>query len=828
MDRTAFEVPPERLRWRCDPERFPFVCTDELNPLDEFIGQERALRALEFGLAMDRPGYNIFVTGLSGTGRASAIQAYLQRRIAEKGVQGSGPHPQDRCYLHNFADPDRPQLVALPGGRGRSLRHQIERLLTDLRQAIARALTEPEFEAHRKALLDAAQAESQAVAQALEQEALGQGFLLRPAPMGIQIIPQVNGRPLSREEYMAISGDLRAALEAQERELRARVEAAFERGHQLQREANERVQALVEQTGDFASSHLFQELTGEYRDFPPVLQFLQDLRTYTLEHLDLFLENGRAGPQPQEPPSPPGPTNGLRRLGPDNPYLPFRVNVLVDNSGRTGPPVVIEPHPTYGNLFGKVERRSLMGAYFSDHTMIKPGALHLANGGYLILNARDVLATPAVWESLKRALRVREVRLEDPMEQMVPGFAAPQGLRPEPMPLTVKVIMTGPPLLYQLLSRTDEEFWEAFKVRADFDTQIPRTDTHLDAYARFVGSCCGRHGLLHFHRTAVAEVAEYGARAVADQEKLSSRFGPLEDLLIEADYWARRAEHTMVMGEDVRKALHEKVYRASLVEERIRELITQGTILVDVEGEQIGQVNGLAVYDLGDISFGRPSRVTAQTFMGRNGVINIERESQLSGKIHDKGVLILSGYLGARYAQDKPLSLAASICFEQSYEEVEGDSASSTELYAILSDLAGAPIQQEIAVTGSVNQKGEIQPIGGANEKIEGFFAVCKAKGLTGNQGVLIPAQNVRNLMLRHDVVEAVQQGLFHVYAVSTVDEAISLLTGWPAGARESNGAYPEGTINALVDRRLRELAQGIQAFSGRESTGNALPPGTS
>ena len=822
MDLASFSVPPERLRWRCDPNRFPFVCTDEVDPLEEFIGQQRALRAMEFGLAMERPGYNMFVTGLSGTGRASAIQSYVERRVNERQRQGDQLQPQDWCYLHNFSDPDHPQIIALPKGLGRTLRQHLDQLMKAVRETIPRAFNSSEFEEQQKAIIEAGQAESQAIFQQIERDAHAEGFLMRPAEGGIQILAHMNGQPLSQEQYLALSDEERQALAAKEHALRERLEEGALRGNQLQQEAGERLKELAHRTAEMATRALFQRPIDSYRNFAKLVQFLLTLHAYTLEHLELFRETSQAGQQ-QEAGVPQGP--GMpRRLAADDPFLPFRVNLLVDNGSRTGPPVIVETNPTFGNLFGKLERRAVMGAYFSDHTTIKAGALSQANGGYLILNAREVLTSPGVWETLKRALRTREVRIEDSIEILAPGAIVPQGIRPEPMPLNVKVIMTGQPQIYQILSTQDEEFWEVFKVRADFDSQIDRNDEHLEAFARFVCSCCGRNGLMPFHRTAVAEVVEHAARVVANQEKLTSRFGPLEDVLIEADYWSRQAGHDMVMGEDVRQAIDEKIYRASLVEERIRELITDGTILVDIAGAVVGQVNGLAVYDLGDVQFGRPSRITAQTFMGRGGVLNIEREVQLSGKSHDKGVLILGGYLGAKYAQDKPLSLAASICFEQSYDGVDGDSASSTELYAILSSLSGLPIQQQIAVTGSVNQKGEVQPIGGVNEKVEGFFAICKEKGLTGGQGVMIPVQNVRNLMLRPDVVDAVEQGLFHVYAVRTIDEGVSLLTGVPAGEREADGAYPAGTVNALVNQRLLDLAHGIRAYNAPWD-GAGMPP---
>ena len=453
-----------------------------------------------------------------------------------------------------------------------------------------------------------------------------------------------------------------------------------------------------------------------------------------------------------------------------------------------------------------------MGAYFSDHTMLKAGSIHHSNGGYLVLNVRDLLMNPGVWEGLKRSIRDREARLEDPAVQF--GLIAPQGLRPQPISWDTKVIVTGDETLYRLLSTYDQEdFWEMFKVKAEFDSQIDLTPESVADYCAFICGICQSEGLLHADRSGVAKTVEYGARLVADQSKLSSRFGQIQDLLIEGDYWARKDGGTVITGDHVKKALDEKIYRLNLMEEKIRRFISEGTLMVDIEGEVVGQVNGLVVYDLGDFSFGRPARITAKTFAGRRGVINIEREAQLSGRIHDKGVLILSGYLGWKFAQNKPLSLSASLSFEQSYEGVEGDSASSTELYGILSSLSDRPIKQSIAVTGSVNQKGEIQPIGGANQKVEGFFDMCRVTGLSGSQGVIVPHQNVKNLMLREDVVEAVKEGKFHIYAVKNVDEGIEVLTGVPAGDRQPDGSYQEGTVNYLVDKRLQELAQSMRGF---------------
>ena len=799
-----FRVPAEKLRWGCDPATLPFDCTDALQPLRGFIGQDRALRALQFGLEVGKPGYNLFVTGLTGTGKTSAIQHYVRRLIEER---GAAAHLDDWCYCYNFQEPDRPQAMKLPAGRGPTFRARIEGLLPQIRQGISEAFSSEDYVSRRDTILKESQAQQQRVTEALQQEVAHEEFLLQFSPVGIALLPVVEGRPLSPEEYMALPPEQRQSIDRKRAPLLEKVEKTVTQVRELAHQAHEKIRELNRTVGEFSLTRVFQDEREEFKEIPEALRFLDDLKRYTLDHLSLFRE-GQQPPPDSDTPSAQAP---LPVPQPD-PLLPFKVNVFVDNTNATEPPITVESNPTWGNLFGRIERRAHMGTYFSDHTMLKAGSIHQANGGYLVVNAQDVLTNPGVWEGLKRIIRNREVRLEDPAQQF--GLIIPQGLRPQPMPVELKVIVVGDERLYRLLSTYDrEDFWEMFKVKAEFDYQIDLTKENLEAYASFICGICQTEELRHFDRSGVARVLEQGARMVSDQTKLSSRFGQLKDLLIEADYWARKDGSPRVKGEHVRKAVEEKVYRLNLVEERIRQLIAEGTIMVDVEGEVVGQVNGLAVFDLGDFSFGRPSRITAKTFAGRRGVINIERESQLSGRIHDKGVLILSGYLGYKYAQDRPLSLSASLCFEQSYEGVEGDSASSTELYAILSSLSDLPIKQGVAVTGSVNQKGEIQPIGGVNQKVEGFFDICRVKGLTSEQGVLIPRQNVRNLMLRDDVVQAVTEGKFHVWSVGTIDEGIEILTGIPAGERQPDSGYPEGTVNFVVRKRLEELGESLRGF---------------
>lgn len=808
MQPEKYEVAVGKLRWQCDPKLFQFECTKDLSPLREFIGQERAIRAVEFGLNMSSTGYNIYVAGLTGTGKTSVVKTYIERLIKERESRGETFQPDDWCYLYNFQEPDRPQVVSLPQGKGKRFQDQLTELLARVKDELGKAFSSEEYQTQKKKMVEEGRVKQQKVFETISQEARKQGFTLQMTPVGPALIPLVDNRPMEESEYLALEETTRTELEAKRADLRKKLQAGFERASRVEQQTVERLKKADKDIGEFTVSRLFTPLFDECSDLPKVSQYLTDLKTYTLDNLDIFKGT-------EEPVHPVFGVPMSQVVGGRNPFLPFQINVFVDNSAAKGPPVVIEPNPNFGNMFGKIERRFLLGGYLSDHTMLKPGALSLANGGYLLLSAQDVLTNPGVWPALKRAIKNKEIRIEDPFEQF--GLIAPQGMRPEPMPITVKIVLIGDALVYQLLSMYDEDFWEIFKVKADFNFEIEKTEQNMLDYAAFIAGCCEECEARPFDPSGVAKAIEYSARIVADQEKLSSRFAQIKELIEEANYWASRDNTRFISASHVQKAIDEKLFRHNLIEERIRDMINRGTIMIDAEGTVVGQVNGLSIYALGDITFGKPSRITAKTFMGRGGVINIERESQLSGRIHDKGVMILSGYLGWKYAQDKPLSLSASLCFEQSYEGVEGDSASSAELYAILSSLSEVPVKQNIAVTGSVNQKGEIQPIGGVNHKIEGFFQVCQAKELTGDQGVLIPYQNLRNLMLREEVVEAVRSGQFHIYTAKTIDEGIEVLTGIPAGEKRKDGTYPEGTINFLVDKQLKEMAERLKGFYAEE-----------
>lgn len=805
MNLKQYEVPLDNLCWRCDPSQFEFKCTKDLAPLREFIGQERAMKAVEFGLNMDKDGYNIYVAGLTGTGKTSIVKAYIERVIAERKTRGEMLAVEDWCYLYNFKEVDCPSIVSFPQGKGKLFQTRMSELLASMRQELGRTFSSNEYKSERQKTIEDSQSQQQKLFEDMAGEAHTQGFVLQMTPVGPALIPMIDNRPMNEQEYLALDDRTKKQIEAKQAELRKKLRENFERASRVQQETGERLEKADKEIGAYTVSRLFEGPAKEFSAVPKAAQFLNGLKNYVMDNLDLF--KGA-----EEPVNPVLGVPMSQVMGGRNPFLPFEVNVFVDNSEAKNTPVIVESNPIFGNVFGKIERRFLFGGYLSDHTMLKPGALSQANGGYLLLSAKDVLLNAGVWPALKRAIRNREVRIEDPFEQF--GLIAPQGMRPEPMPISVKIILTGDAYVYQLLATQDEDFWEIFKVKADFDYEIDKTEANVMEYAAFLAGCCEDCEAKHFDPSGVAKIIEYSTRMVADQDKLSTRFAQIKDWVEEADYWAKKENSEYISAKHVQKALDERFFRHNLPDEKIRDMINRGTIMIDVQGAVVGQLNGLSVHTLGDISFGRPSRITAKTFLGRGGVINIERESQLSGPIHNKGVMILSGYLGSKYAQDSPLSLSASICFEQSYEGVEGDSASSAELYSILSSISGLPLKQNIAVTGSVNQRGEVQPIGGVNQKIEGFFRVCQAKGLTGDQGVLIPYQNLRNLMLREEVVDAVRDGKFHVYSAKTIDEGIEILTGIAAGERQADGTYPEGTINHAVSDQLGKMAERLRNFA--------------
>ncbi|HET6462006.1 MAG TPA: ATP-binding protein, partial [Syntrophales bacterium] len=707
----------------------------------------------------------------------------------------------------NFIDPDRPQAIGVPQGTCKDFRNKISNLLNRLKEDLARAFSSDAYKDSHKKIIEESQTEQQKIIQEIGEDTRSHGFLLEMTQMGPVLVPLIDGHPIDQATYMGLEESVRKDLDKRHAELLKNVQRTFEKLHELQHHAVQKLADADKALADITVTRLFDVPLTYYKDQPKIIQYLNNLTQYTLDNLDIFkVDEGKAATLLGLP-------GGQMMQGRD-PFLPFQINVFIDNSETTGPPVITEPNPIYPNLFGKVERRFLLGGYLSDHTMLKPGAIHRANGGYLLLSANEVIINLGVWPALKRAIRTKEVGVEDPFEQF--GLLAPQGMKPEPIPIETKIFLIGDPFIYQLLAMYDEEFWELFRVKADFDYEVQKTRDNLTAFAAFISGCCEDCQVRHFDRTGVAKVLEFTSRMVSDQKKLSSRFSQIRELVLEAEHFAQKDGAELVGAKHVEQALDERRFRHNLPDERIKEMMERGTLMIDTDGSVVGQVNGLSIYTLGDVSFGKPSRITCRTFLGRHGIINIERESELSGPIHNKGVLILNGYLGSRFAQDFPLSLSASLCFEQSYEGVEGDSASSTELYALLSSLADIPIRQDIAVTGSVNQNGEIQPIGGVNQKIEGFFGICKAKGLTGQQGVMIPTRNMDNLMLRQEIIDAVKAGQFHIWAVSTIDEGIQIITGIPMGSMV-NGKFTEGTISFKVAATLQQMAAKLKKYNGSE-----------
>lgn len=809
--RTPGELSPHQLNHACPPGIFEFQSTAELPPLEEVVGQDRATRAIEFGIDITSEGYNIFALGPTGAGKTTVIHQFLQRKASTQ------PVPNDWCYVNSFDDPGRPRAVSLPPGRGCTFRDNMRELVDKLRADMVRAFESDHHEQRKKDIIREIQEQQAAAFAELESYLNERSFALVRTPTGLAIAPMMDGKPLPAEEYTALDAETKEHFEAHRGNLEEQMGMTMRQVRDRDREIKTRVDHLDHELAQFVVGDHLKELRDKYADCESVLRYLEEVEKDIVHNASYFLA------PPEQPQPTPHPT-AVPLFTESTPLRRYEVNLLVNNCLSEGAPVVVETNPAYHNLIGRIEHRVEFGAMVTHFTMIKAGALHRANGGYLVLEAKRLLSNPLAWDALKRAVSNREIRIEEMGEALRTITSAT--LEPKPIPLDVKVILIGDPELYYLLYDLDQDFRELFKVKADFETRMERNRQTIRRYALFIGERCRQENLRHFDPTGVARVVEYGSQLVEDQDKLSTRFADIANIVRESAYWATRNDHEWVTSNDVQRALDERTHRSNRVEEYILEATQRGFLFVDTTGEVVGQVNGLSILTVGDYEFGKPSRISATTFMGKAGLVNIDREVKMTGPIHDKGALILTGYLGGKYAQQKPLSLSASVVFEQAYEGVEGDSASSTELYALLSSLSGIPIRQGIAVTGSVNQRGEIQPVGGVTRKIEGFFDVCKRKGLTGEQGAIIPAANVKNLMLRGDVVSAVEGGQFHVYPVLTVDEGISVLTNCEAGEIQEDGAYPEGTINFLVIERLNRLAEESKKRTQKEADEDCSPCG--
>lgn len=792
----------EQADFSIDLSDLAFETTEELEPLDEVVGQSRAMSALEVGLGIHQKGYNIFAAGLTGSGKMQTIKRSLLKRL-----DGSTT-PGDWVYVYNFTDPDQPWAISLSPGKGRQLEKDMDRLTQRLKEALPKAFRQQDFREEKEQISRKYEEQIEEHTNRLAKMAKDRGFEIGFTPGGrVSFLPYIEGKPAeSREQLESLSEAERVRLAEGEKELAREVGRLMQEQYQMMQSLSEEVRNVERQFADFVVVPMIEAIKRSYQEYDRVQQYLDRVHNHILDNLSNFQEGG-AGSQPVPPQ-----LQAMLARETESPLLEYKVNVVVDNSQTRAVPVIVEEAPTYRNLFGSIDRTvDRWGRLITDFTQIKAGSLLRANGGYLVFNIEDALTEPFVYKSLKRALKSGSIELES-YNAWVPFSMG--GLRPEPIPIDTKVVVVGNPLLYYMLQFYDDEFPFLFKIKADFGTEMPRGDKEEMEYAQFVAAVTKREKLRPFTREAVGEVIRFGSRQVADRTKLLTRLSETADLIREADYFARIRDARRVEASHVEEALDNRVFRSDRIAEKIRELIEDGTLLVDTQGSRVGQVNGLAVIDLGDYAFGRPTRVTASLGLGTEGLINIEREAKLSGRTHDKAVLIITGYLRNKYGQKRPLTLSASITFEQTYSGIEGDSASAAEIYALVSNLAQLPVRQDTAVTGSVNQWGDIQAIGGVNEKIEGFFDVCRVVGMTGQQGVCIPQSNVKNLILRKDVRQAIADGEFHIYPIRTVDEGLELLTGFKAGSPEE-----ADTIHWRVDQRLGRMTETLQGMAGLRET---------
>jgi lon-related putative ATP-dependent protease len=797
-DGLVTELPPEALRKLCDPVHLSFNTTDDLPDLQAVIGQPRAFRALELGSEVSGPGYNTFVLGQPGSGRTTLTYEYLQRKAANE------PVPDDWCYVNNFDNPHQPKALPMPAGKGIELRKDMQGLVERCERDVPRLYESEEYTRERDQIVGDLKKNQEAEFIRLQKYVEKYSFVIARTPYGFVLAPAVQGKQITQEDLERLSPEQRTKLEQLQTKLGDEVEKTLTRLRDLERTANQLLNQLNERTILFLIDPLIQALKEKYAVLEEVVAYLEDVQS------DIIANPGQFRPAQSE-----GGGIPIAQLFEIPPSRRYSVNVLVDNSSLKGAPVILESHPSYTTLLGRIEHEAMMGATRTDFTMIQPGCLHRANGGYLVMPVRELLLNAYTWEGLKRVLRDGEIEIIE-MGQLM-GLLSTVTLEPQPIPLNLKVVLVGTPMLYYLIRTYEEDFTKLFKVRAEFATEMERTPETENEYGLFVKSVVVDNQLPRFDRSAVARIIEHSSRMAEDQEKLSTRFGKITDLVREAAYWAKERQaksgvkRLLVTSRDVQQTIDEMIYRNNLIEERLQEMISSDVLMIDISGQVVGQVNALSVYLLGDYMFGRPSRLTAAAYPGSGGVIDIERQSKLGGPIHTKGVLILSGFLGGRYGRGRPLSLAASLTFEQSYDGVEGDSASAAELLVLLSAIAQVPLRQDRAITGSINQHGQVQAIGGVNEKIEGFYATCKARRLTGEQGVIIPVSNLRSLMLNDEVVQAVKKGKFHVWPVNHVDGAIKLMTGLEPGELQAGGSYPEGTFNYLVTKRLAELAKAVE-----------------
>lgn len=782
----------KELKKECDPSFFKFKTTRELDPFDGAIGQARAIKAMEFGLNIDIKGYNIYIEGPTGIGKT----IYAKNKLNE--LAKTKPVPDDWCYVFNFANNNEPVAINLPAGLGREFTNDMNQFIETIKNEIKSAFNNQDFEKEKESIQKDVEDKKIKLIEKLNKDAAKQGFEIKNTSSGIYFLPMINGKTLSEDEFNALDEKTKKDFEARSVAIQQETIDTMKKIKEMENKATDKMNSWQNNIALFAVTIQVNELRNKYKKFPKIQTFLKDVQKDVLTNLNDFIEDEKPNNMPAQ--------MQMAKNANGKPWDKYKVNLFVDNSELDGAPVIIDSNPSFYNLFGKLEYENSFGMMKTDFTLIKPGLIHKANGGYIVLQIRDLLTNPILWDSFKRVLRTKLIYV-DTLKDYQMNAVAIASVKPEPIPVNIKVVLIGPSNIYYQLLEVDEDFRKLFKVKVEFDEEAPRTDSNMFKIAQFIHNFCEKEKAPHFNAGAVAKVIEYCSRMVENQTKLSTQLNDITELLGEACTWTRMDKAKIVTAEYVKKAIAERIERINKYDQRLVEMIQNGTIMIDTDGEKVGQINGLSVMHIGDYSFGKPAKITANTYVGKSGIVNIEREVELSGTSHSKGVMILSAYIGEKFAQEKPLSLSASLCFEQMYNGVDGDSASSTELYALLSSLSELPIKQSIAVTGSVNQKGEIQPIGGVTDKIEGFFNICKLRGLTGEQGILMPYQNIKNLNLSDEVIKAVKDGKFHIYAIKTVDEGIELLTGVPAGRKNKNGEYTVGTVNYLVSEKLKKYA---------------------
>ena len=793
--RKIYELDYTKLKNVCSPSDFNFQSTAELTPLDEIIGQERAVKAFEFGLAVKMKGYNIYMCGPSGTGKTTYALSSTQKLAATE------PVPMDWCYVYNFENPMKPMAISFEAGIGKRFVDDMAELVAQFRKELSKAFRSEDYEKEKLMIAHSFEEQQDEMFDEMSVLADEYDFILKSMESGIYFIPIVNGEPVENENYDVLSEEEKEAIDKNNLLLREKTAPFMRKIYEFRKECDKQIDELNHKIANAAIGHYIEEVKETYKTNERVISYINNLQKDVLEHLEYFMEEE----EPEE--------DVLSSLMPlfgkkqeEDVTQRYRVNLIVDNSQTQGAPVVVNFNPTYNNLMGEIEYDSEFGNLTTDFMKIKSGLFHQANGGYLIVQAHDILSAPHAWEALRSVIKTKEINIDTIRE--LQGSTATPVLKPEPIPIQFKVIMIGSEYFYNVLSEYDEEFDKFFKIRADFDYEMPRTDENILKITQFIKGFVEREKTLEFDVSAICAIIEYSSRSTSRQDKLSTRFNYLAEILVESYTWAKLENATIITAKHVQEAIYEKEQRMKLYEEKLDEMLDEEVVMIDTQGSEIGQINGLAVLDMGSYAFGTPSRITATTYVGKSGIVNIEKEAHMSGHTHDKGVQIITGFLGQTYAQKFPMSLSCRVCFEQNYNGIDGDSASSTELYCIISSLSELPIRQNLAVTGSVNQKGEIQAIGGVTQKIEGFFKLCKKRGLTGNQGVIIPLSNVKELVLNDEVIDAVKKGVFHIYPIKHIDEGIELLMGYPAGEKDEDGKFPADSVHGKVYAKLAAFAK--------------------